>query len=240
VQPVFQDPYSSLNARKTIAQIISLPLRVHGVGGWAEQHRLVAEMMERVGLAPRLANAYPSQLSGGQRQRAAIARALVIKPQIVVCDEPTSSLDVSVQAQILNLLRDLRDELTLTYVFISHDLAVVDYLADRVGVMYLGRLVEFGVAAEVLRRPRHPYTRALLDSVLSRDPARGLPEPKLGQALPDPLHPPPGCPFHPRCPQAMEICREAPPHTMRDHLGQLDCHLYAPTKLCTEEFLPKI
>ena len=181
------------------------------MGSRAEQRRMVAEIMGRVGLAQRLLHAYPSQLSGGQRQRVAIARALVIRPQIVICDEPTSSLDVSVQAQILNLLRDLQDELALTYVFISHDLAVVEYLADRVGVMYLGRLVEFGAAAEVLRRPRHPYTRALLDSVLSRDPARGLPDPKLGQSLPDPLHPPPGCRFHPRCPQAMAVCKKVAP-----------------------------
>ena len=228
VQPVFQDPYSSLNARKTVEQIISLPLRVHHIGSRAEQRRQVEAMMERVGLAPRLLHAYPIQLSGGQRQRVAIARALVIRPEIVICDEPTSSLDVSVQAQILNLLKDLQDEFALTYVFISHDLAVVEYLADRVGVMYLGRLVEFGSASEVLRRPRHPYTRALLDlGADARSGARAA-RSELGRQLPDPLHPPPGCRFHPRCPQAMEICKARAPATLRDDIGLVECHLHDP------------
>jgi peptide/nickel transport system ATP-binding protein len=185
-------------------------------------------MMERVGLPPRLRNAYPVQLSGGQRQRVAIARALIVRPQIVVCDEPTSSLDVSVQAQIINLLKDLRDEFALTYVFISHDLSVVDYLADRVGVMYLGRLVEFGAAADVLRSPRHPYTRVLLDSVLSRDPAQGLPDAGLGARMPDPLHPPSGCHFHPRCPQVMDACRDIAPKPLREARGMVECHRYGP------------
>jgi peptide/nickel transport system ATP-binding protein len=228
IQPVFQDPYSSLNARKTIEQIISLPLRVHGMGDRVGRRASLAAMMERVGLPPRLRNAYPVQLSGGQRQRVAIARALIVRPQIVVCDEPTSSLDVSVQAQIINLLKDLRDEFALTYVFISHDLSVVDCLADRVGVMYLGRLVEFGAAADVLRSPRHPYTRALLDSVLSRDPAQGLPDAGLGARMPDPLHPPSGCHFHPRCPQVMDACRDIAPKPLREARGMVECHRYGP------------
>ena len=175
VQPIFQDPYSSLNPHKTIASIISLPLRVHGVGTAQEQIRWVREMMECVGLAPRLAQAYPNQLSGGQRQRVAIARALVMRPDLVVCDEPTSALDVSVQSQILNLLQDLQKELGLTYVLITHNLAVVEHMANRVAVMYMGQVVEEGEAAPLFARPRHSYTRMLLDSVLTPEPGLGLP-----------------------------------------------------------------
>lgn len=175
VQPIFQDPYSSLNPHKTISSIISLPLRVHGVGTVAEQDRMVRDMMEAVGLAPRLARAYPSQLSGGQRQRVAIARALVMKPELIVCDEPTSALDVSVQSQILNLLQDLQRELGLTYILITHNLAVVEHMANRVAVMYMGQVVEEGEAPSLFARPRHAYTRTLLDSVLTPEPGLGLP-----------------------------------------------------------------
>ena len=226
IQPVFQDPYSSLNPRKTLAQIIALPLDVHGVGAPADRARVVADMMDRVGLSRRLLHSYPSQLSGGQRQRVAIARALVMNPDIVVCDEPTSALDVSVQAQILNLLQDLREQMNLTYVFISHDLAVVEHMADRLAVMYLGRLVEFGDAAETFDSPRHPYTQALLRSVLTPEPALGLPELRLGRGFPDPLDPPPGCRFHPRCPEATDVCRVDPPTATRDGAGLIECHLF--------------
>jgi peptide/nickel transport system ATP-binding protein len=226
VQPVFQDPYASLNPRKTVAAIVSYPLAVHGIGGAEERRARAAEMIERVGLPRRLLHAYPSQLSGGQRQRVAIARALVMRPGIVICDEPTSALDVSVQAQILNLLQTLRAELALTYVLISHDLAVVEHLADRVAVMYLGRLVELGTTEQVFDRPRHPYTRALLSAVLTPDPALGLPDLGLGSGYPDPMNPPPGCRFHPRCPDVMDQCRTDPPAALDDGGALVECHLY--------------
>lgn len=175
VQPIFQDPYSSLNPHKTIFSIISLPLRVHGVGTAQEQDRMVRDVMEAVGLAPRQAEVYPNQLSGGQRQRVAIARALVMKPDLIVCDEPTSALDVSVQSQILNLLQDLQKELGLTYVLITHNLAVVEHMANRVAVMYMGEVVEQADAASLFARPVQPYTRMLLNSVLTPEPGLGLP-----------------------------------------------------------------
>ena len=226
VQPVFQDPYSSLNPRKTLGQIIGLPLAVHRIGGNEERRARVAEIMALVGLAAHLVHAYPNQLSGGQRQRVAIARALAIQPAVVVFDEPTSALDVSVQAQILNLLLELRRRLNLTYIFISHDLAVVEHIADRVAVMYLGRLVELGETGRIFEDPRHPYTETLLRSILTPDPALGLPPGPFGGEFPDPLDPPPGCRFHPRCPKAMEICGAAAPATLTDSSGRVECHLY--------------
>jgi peptide/nickel transport system ATP-binding protein len=227
VQPVFQDPYSSLNPRKTIASIIALPLIVHG-GTTAEERRArVTEIMERVGLSSRLIHSYPSQLSGGQRQRVAIARALIAQPRLVVCDEPTSALDVSVQAQILNLLQDLRLEFDLTYVFISHDLSVVQHIADRIAVMYLGRIVEIGPAAEVFGQARHPYTAMLLSSALPPDPDHRLPEIAWDGGYPDPTDPPSGCHFNPRCPQAMERCRAHAPMPVRVSRSDVACHLYS-------------
>ena len=227
VQPVFQDPYSSLNPRKTLAAIISFPLVVHGIGTADERLARVADIMALVGLPRRLLHSYPSQLSGGQRQRVAIARALVMHPDVVICDEPTSALDVSVQAQILNLLQEIRAELDLTYVLISHDLAVVEHLADRVAVMYLGRLVELGTTAQVFDAPRHPYTRALLRAVLTPDPALGLPDLGLGGGFPDPLNLPSGCRFHPRCPEALPECAARQPAALREAAGVVECHLYA-------------
>jgi peptide/nickel transport system ATP-binding protein len=199
---------------------------VHEIGTDAERKDRVEEVMNLVGLPSRLLYSYPNQLSGGQRQRVAIARALAMKPGIMVCDEPTSALDVSVQAHILNLLQDLREELNLTYVFISHDLAVVEHLADWVAVMYLGRLIEFGRAGDVFRDPKHPYTQALLESVLTPDPRKGLPEITLGRGLPNPLAPPSGCYFHPRCLEATDICSQQKP-ALKDHGDRLvECHLY--------------
>src|SRR5918912_1342674 len=224
VQPVFQDPYSSLNPRRRIAAIVALPLEVHGIGTAAERRKRAVDMLERVGLPARYADRYPGELSGGQRQRVAIARALVMNPEIVVCDEPTSALDVSVQSQILNLLLDLRRELNLTYVFISHNLAVVEHIATRVAVMYLGRIVELGATEQLFAAPCHPYTQALLASVLTPEPGLGIPDTGLGLAFPDPLHPPPGCPFHPRCPRAMAICKGDVPRVLEDERGTVACH----------------
>jgi peptide/nickel transport system ATP-binding protein len=183
-------------------------------------------MMERVGIARRLARNYPNQLSGGQRQRVAIARALVTRPEVVVCDEPTSALDVSVQSQILNLLAELRRDLGLTYVFISHNLAVVEHIATRVAVMYLGRIVEEADTVRLFHAPRHPYTRALLASVLTPEPGGGVPDTHLSAAYPNPLEPPAGCAFHPRCPSIMAQCRTVAPAPTGDAGQRVECHLY--------------
>ncbi|MBS8225722.1 ABC transporter ATP-binding protein [Vannielia litorea] len=228
LQPIFQDPYSSLNPRKSIYDLVSLPLRVHRIGDAASQRKAVLEILDIVGLPARVINTYPSQMSGGQRQRVAIARALVMKPEIVICDEPTSALDVSVQSQILNLLGDLRKEFGLTYLFISHDLAVVEHLATRVAVMYLGRIVEEAPVADLFERPRHPYTRALLNSVLTPDPGLGVPETSLGSAYPNPIAPPSGCAFHPRCPHATELCAAKAPRPLETEAGRVECHLHDP------------
>ncbi len=228
VQPVFQDPYSSLNPRRTIASIVALPLQVHGIGTAAGRRAQAVEMLERVGLPARYAGNTPGQLSGGQRQRVAIARALVMRPEIVICDEPTSALDVSVQAQILNLLMDLRRELNLTYVFISHNLAVVEHIATQVAVMYLGKVVEQAGTQAIFSAPRHPYTQALLASVLTPQPGLGVPDIGLGLAFPDPLHPPPGCAFHPRCAHRMARCGTTTPELARTAGGAVACHLHAP------------
>ncbi len=228
VQPVFQDPYSSLNPRQRVGEIVALPLRIQGVAA-GERQRRAAAMLEQVGLTPRHAERLPSQLSGGQRQRVAIARALISNPSLVICDEPTSALDVSVQAQILNLLQSLRAAGDRTYVLISHNLAVVEHLATRVAVMYLGRVVELAETDALFRSPQHPYTRALLDSVLSTEPGQGIPDAGLGSTPPDPMSPPPGCPFHPRCPQAMPQCSTTVPAQTTSGDGRtrriVVCHL---------------
>ncbi|MBK0398524.1 ATP-binding cassette domain-containing protein [Limibaculum sp. M0105] len=226
IQPIFQDPYSSLNPRKSIADIISLPLRVHGIGDAASQDKAVREILDIVGLPARVMNSYPSQMSGGQRQRVAIARALIMKPEIVICDEPTSALDVSVQSQILNLLGELRREFGLTYLFISHNLAVVEHLATRVAVMYLGRIVEEASVAGLFDHARHPYSQALLESVLTPDPALGVPDTQLGAAYPNPIAPPSGCHFHPRCPKALPQCSSVAPRPLTTADGRIECHLF--------------
>ncbi len=228
VQPIFQDPYSSLNPRKSIGSIIGLPLKVQGDGEPATWRQRVEDMMELVGLARRLYDNYPSQLSGGQRQRVAIARALINRPRMVICDEPTSALDVSVQSQILNLLEDLRRELGLTYLVISHNLAVVEHMASRVAVMYLGRIVEEAATDELFRAPRHPYASALLQSVLTPEPGLGIPDTQLGTAFPNPLEIPAGCRFHPRCSRRMERCSHEPPHPLRIDGSMVECHLHEP------------
>lgn len=226
VQPVFQDPYSSLNPRRNIASIVSFPLDIHGVGNKQDRRNKAIEMLERVGLPARYADSTPGQLSGGQRQRVAIARALVMQPEIVICDEPTSALDVSVQAQILNLLMELRREFNLTYVFISHNLAVVEHIATQVAVMYLGQVAELAQTAELFKHPRHPYTQALLASVLTPETGLGIPDIGLGLSFPDPLHPPSGCTFHPRCQQKLTCCSTERPVLLSDARGEVACHLY--------------
>lgn len=226
IQPVFQDPYSSLNPRKTVAQIVGLPLSIQGKRGDRDKRGPVLEMLDMVGLPRRVENVYPSQLSGGQRQRVAIARALISRPGVLICDEPTSALDVSVQSQILNLLSDLRTQLGLTYLLISHNLAVVEHMADRVLVMYLGRIVESGPTGRIFDAPRHPYTRALLQAALPPVPGHGLPNLGLGSEYPNPLEPPAGCAFHPRCPHSFEQCvAERPRLVERADGGMAACHL---------------
>ncbi|MEJ0079294.1 MAG: oligopeptide/dipeptide ABC transporter ATP-binding protein [Alphaproteobacteria bacterium] len=226
IQPVFQDPFASLNPRRRVKDIVALPLVSQGTFSRHEIEQRVAAILERVGLSAEMGERMPAQLSGGQRQRAAIARALILEPRIVICDEPTSALDVSVQAQILNLLADLRRELKLTYIFISHNLAVVEHVASEVAVMYLGRIVERNETDSLFRAPRHPYTQALLASVLTPEPGRGVPDVGLGDTLPDPANIPPGCRFHPRCRIAVERCRVEPPQPMvRGANGMVECHL---------------
>ena len=226
VQPIFQDPYSSLNPRKRIGSIIALPMKVQGIDDEETMRRRVEETMDLVGLPPRLFTAFPNQLSGGQRQRVAIARALVNRPQVVICDEPTSALDVSVQSQILNLLNDLRNELNLTYIIISHNLAVVEHIATRVAVMYLGRIVEVADTETLFSDPKHPYTRALLASVLTPDPNLDVPNNQLGASYPNPIDPPSGCAFHPRCVNAMPQCSKIVPNGSTQGEHYVECHLY--------------
>jgi len=210
MQMVFQDPFGSLNPRSTIGTILEDPLRVHGVGTRAERRRTVQALLERVGLRADDVDRYPHQFSGGQRQRISIARAIALKPRLVICDEAVSALDVSVQAQIVNLLRSLRQEYGLAYLFISHDLAVVGYLSDRIAVMYLGRIVEIGPKTALLERPRHFYTRALFSALPGASGRRAERQRLIGEP-PSPLDPPAGCRFHPRCPAATERCRTEVP-----------------------------
>ncbi len=225
IQPVFQDPFSSLNPLTRIRDIVAMPLVAQGTFGRADIDRRVDELLGRVGLSTEMGRRLPAELSGGQRQRVAIARALVLRPRIVVCDEPTSALDVSVQAQILNLLAELRRDLDLTYLFISHNLAVVEHVASEVAVMYLGRIVERATTEALFAKPEHPYTKALLASVLTPEPGLGVPDVGLGDVLPDPANIPPGCRFHPRCPVAEPRCAsESPPLKTRTG-GGVECWL---------------
>ncbi|MFU2487908.1 ABC transporter ATP-binding protein [Thauera sp. WH-1] len=224
-QMIFQDPYASLNPRWRVARIIAEPIRVFGLeSDDAAIRARVAELLSQVGLSPADGSKYPHEFSGGQRQRICIARALANRPEFLVCDEPTSALDVSVQAQILNLMRDLQDALGLTYLFISHDLAVVRHMANQVGVMYLGRIVELAPSRRLFERPRHPYTRMLLATIPSLA-MRGQREELVRGEVPNPITPPPGCSFHPRCPLADARCRsEAPALRMLDPGQRVACH----------------
>ncbi len=222
VQMVFQDPMSSLNPRLTIRRIVEQPLSVHGIGTPPERRRKVAELMEQVGLGPHFLDRYPHELSGGQRQRASIARALALAPELIVCDEAVSALDVSIQAQVLNLLTALQRDLGVAFLFISHDLAVVRYVAHRIAVMYLGRVVETGDAESVWHDPRHPYTRALIGSIPSAAAGRGRP---LAGDVPSAVNPPSGCAFRTRCPFAQAVCAERMPELSdRGRPHQVACH----------------
>jgi oligopeptide transport system ATP-binding protein len=210
-QIVFQDPYASLNPRYTVGQTIVEPMEVHNIGDAASRKARVEELLKLVGLAPYHAQRYAHEFSGGQRQRIGIARALAVEPDLVVCDEPVSALDVSIQAQVVNLLRDLQRRLGLAYLFIAHDLAVVKHVADRIAVMYLGRIVEIGEKRALFSNPRHPYTRALLAAIPHPDPSRKGRVTPLGGDVPSPMNIPPGCRFHTRCPFVQDICRQKDP-----------------------------
>ena len=226
VQAVFQDPFASLNPRMRVGAIISEPVTTHERLGAGELERRVARLLDLVGLPARAAALFPHEFSGGQRQRIAIARALALSPKLVVLDEPVSALDVSIRAQILNLLCDLQDQLGLSYLFIAHDLAAIAHMSHEIVVMYLGKIVESGEARALVRAPKHPYTAALFAAALPSSPDEQHEEVVLTGEVPSPLRPPPGCHFHPRCPSAMARCGEEPPTLapVGDHL--VACHLY--------------
>jgi len=229
MQIVFQDPMSSLNPRMTVGRILAAPFEIHGVARGAEITDRVAELLAMVGLPAEAAQRYPHEFSGGQRQRVGIARALALRPRLIIADEPVSALDVSIQAQIMNLLKRLQAELQLTYVLISHNLGVVSHICDRVAVMYLGRIVETARREQLFFDPKHPYTEALLHAVPSPEPGRARRRTVLGGDIPSPANPPSGCAFHPRCPHAMPRCAQETPLPTRLPGGQtVACHLHGP------------
>ncbi|HET9076929.1 MAG TPA: dipeptide ABC transporter ATP-binding protein [Acidimicrobiales bacterium] len=228
IQMIFQDPYGSLNPKRRVGAIIGDPFAIHGVASGAERKRQVQELMEMVGLNPEHYNRFPAEFSGGQRQRIGVARALALKPKLIICDEPVSALDVSIQAQIVNLLSDLQKQLNLTYIFIAHDLSVVRHVSDRVALMYLGKVAELAPVEEIYQTPRHPYANALLSAVPVPDPAGAAQRKKIVLAgdVPSPINPPSGCRFHPRCPKAQPDCVTDVPELV-SRLGDGPGHLAA-------------
>jgi len=227
MQIIFQDPYGSLDPRMRVGGIVGEGIDIHGLARGKERSRMIADLLERVGLRAENARQYPHEFSGGQRQRIGVARALAVRPRLIVADEPVSALDVSIQAQIINLLQDLQDERGLAYVFIAHDLRVVEHISHRVAIMYLGKIVEIASSEEIYRNPRHPYTRALLSAVPNPDPHAKPERIVPGGDVPSPIHPPPGCPFHPRCPFVEERCRgEVPALTEGAGGHAVACHVF--------------
>ena len=227
IQMIFQDPYSSLNPRMNIGAILSEPMTIHRLAKGREKWEKVGDLLQSVGLSPQHADLFPHEFSGGQRQRIGIARALAVEPRIIIADEPVSALDVSIQAQIINLLQDLQEKRGLSYIFISHDLSVVGHISHRIAVMYLGRIVEMGKKKDLFQNPLHPYTQALLLAVPKIDPKTRAKRIILEGDVPSPIDPPPGCPFHPRCPRRLERCHEIIPDflSVGDH-HQVACLLY--------------
>ena len=217
MQIIFQDPFGSLNPRMTVGSIIGEAISVHGIARGRKKKEMVDELLDKVGLQPSYSTRYPHEFSGGQRQRIGIARSLALNPKFIVCDEPVSALDVSIQSQIINLLQDLQKEYDLTYLFIAHDLAVVEHISDHVAVMYLGKIVEYASSEELYADPKHPYTKALLSAIPLPDPERKYQRIKLEGEVPSPVNPPSGCPFHPRCSYCTDKCKkEIPPLENKD------------------------
>ena len=228
MQIIFQDPYGSLNPRLTVGNIVGEPIRVHHIARGSEKKKIVGEILRRVGLSPDHLNRYPHEFSGGQRQRIGLARALALNPKFIVCDEPVSALDVSIQAQIINLLQDLQEEFGLSYLFISHDLSVVRHISDRISVMYLGRLMEISPGDQLYKNPLHPYTQALLSAVPVPDPKTRMMRLRLPGDVPSPVNPPAGCRFHTRCRHAGKICKNTEPQmTEIEPRHHAACHMAA-------------
>ncbi len=228
IQMIFQDPMESLNSRHTIGDILEEPFIIHKIGDKVSRKKRVKELLEIVGLPARSVSRYPFEFSGGQRQRICIARSIALNPKLIICDEPVSALDVSIQSQILNLMNDLQQEFNLSYLFIAHDLAVVKHISDRIAIMYLGRIVESGEGQEIYKNPLHPYTRSLMSAIPVPDPHRKIKRQVISGDVPSPINPPSGCTFHPRCPEMIDECEyKVPSLETITHGHKASCHLIA-------------